>query len=99
MIKRISCDQESFKESSFKPGFNIIIAERTEKSTDKDSRNGAGKTSLVEVIHFLLGNTPKKNSLLRVKELEDWTFTLDLTLNGKDYSVSRNTKNFKVVYI
>jgi len=99
MIKALRCDKESFREVRFKPGFNVILAERTGEATDKDSRNGLGKTLLIEIIHFCLGASTKKNEGLRAKELENWTFILDLTLQGKDYSFYRNTLDFSKIKI
>ena len=99
MIKAVRCDQPSFKEIKFKKGFNVVLAERTEDSTDKDSRNGLGKTTLIEIIHFCLGASTRLNKGLRVKELENWTFILDLTLRGNDYTIYRNTKDFSKVRI
>jgi uncharacterized protein YydD (DUF2326 family) len=55
MINTISANQPSFKTVEFTPGFNVIIADRTESSGVKDSRNGLGKSTLIEIIHFCLG--------------------------------------------
>ena len=93
MIRRVSCDKPSFKSIEFKEGFNVVLADTTESSTEKDSRNGLGKSTLIEIIHFCLGYNPKKGSILKSEELKNWTFTLDLTLNGKEVTVSRNTTN------
>lgn len=91
ILKAVRCDKESFREVRFKPGFNVILAERVKESSDRDSRNGVGKTTLIEIIHFCLGASTSKNKGLRVKELENWTFILDLEIRGKDYSIYRNT--------
>jgi uncharacterized protein YydD (DUF2326 family) len=99
MILSIKCDKPSFKTIQFKPGFNLILAERTSKSKDKDSRNALGKSLLIEIIHFCLGSEIKKNVALGVPELKDWTFTLEMTLRGKKYSISRNTKDYSRVFI
>ncbi|MDQ1350678.1 MAG: hypothetical protein QG657_980 [Acidobacteriota bacterium] len=99
MIKAVRCDKPSFREVRFKPGFNVILAERVGEATDKDSRNGLGKTTLIEIIHFCLGASTKKNECLRLKELENWTFILDMSLKGKDYSIYRNTLDFSKVKI
>lgn len=97
MLISLGADKESFKEIKFKPGLNIILAERTKESTKKDSRNGLGKTSMIEIIHFLTGgNIPQT---LKKSALENWTFTLKLKLKEKEYSISRNTKNQKMVVI
>jgi uncharacterized protein YydD (DUF2326 family) len=89
MIYSVKCDKPSFKNIKFNPGFNVILAERTKESTIKDSRNGLGKSTLIEIIHFCLG--ANKGETLSKPELDDWTFTLDLDLAGKRYSVTRNT--------
>ncbi len=99
MIKAVRSDHSSFKEVRFEEGFNVVLAERTKESTSKDSRNGLGKTTLIEIIHFCFGAGTKPNEGLRVKELEDWTFIVDLTLRGKDYTIYRNTKDFTKVKI
>jgi len=99
MIKAVRSDHPSFKEVRFDKGFNVVLAERTKGSSDRDSRNGLGKTTLIEIIHFCLGASTKPSYGLRVKELKNWTFTLDLTLKGKDYSIHRNTTKFSTVKI
>ena len=99
MIKSIRCDKPSFKTINFKDGFNIIIAERTKESTERDSRNGLGKTTFIEIIHFCLGSLPGTNHPLRKKELENWTFILDLIINKKEYTISRNTNNLSKIFI
>ena len=93
MIKSIHSDHKSFKEVRFASGFNVVLAERVEGSTDKDSRNGLGKSALVEIIHFCLGGGVLPSTVLQSEALKDWTFTLELTIQGKDYLVSRNTTN------
>ena len=97
MIHSVKCDKPSFRTVNFKPGFNLIVAERTKKATKKDSRNGLGKSTLVEIIHFCLGGN--KGETLSKKELDDWTFTVDLDLSGKRYSVTRNTDKQKDIII
>ena len=97
MIHSITCDKSSFKNIEFKPGFNVILAERTKESTQKDSRNGLGKSTLVEIIHFCLGGN--KGVTLSKPALDNWTFTMDVDLAGKRYSVTRNTSNTNKIII
>lgn len=99
MIRTVRCDQKSFKKITFEKGFNVILAQRTAESTEKDSRNGTGKTSLIEIIHFCLGSALNPGNTLRAEELEDWTFILDLTLRGKEYTVYRNTSTRQYIGI
>lgn len=92
MIHSVRCDQPSFKDVTFKSGLNVVLAERSEESTEKDSRNGLGKTTLIEIIHFCLGaGTTKDKGLLR-EQLKGWTFYLDIDLRGKFFTISRNTE-------
>lgn len=93
MIKAIRSDKSSFKNIEFQKGFNVILAERTKEASNKDSRNGLGKTTLIEIIHFCLGGNLNSLNTLKSKELKDWTFIMDLTLRKKDYVVARKTSD------
>jgi len=97
MIHSITADKPSFKSIKFQSGFNVILADRTKESTAKDTRNGLGKSTFTEIIHFCLGGT--RGSTLLKKQVEDWTFTLELDLGGKKFFVSRNTKEQSHVII
>ena len=91
MISAVRSNQSSFKEVSFGPGFNVVLADRTKESTQTDSRNGLGKTTLIEIIHFCLGATATSNRGLMVPQLREWSFTLDMKIRGRDLSVTRST--------
>jgi uncharacterized protein YydD (DUF2326 family) len=97
MIYSVKCDKPCFKNIEFTPGFNVILAERTKESTIKDSRNGLGKTALIEIIHFCLGGN--KGETLSKKQAEGWTFSLELDLGNRRYKVKRNTAESKKVII
>jgi uncharacterized protein YydD (DUF2326 family) len=99
MIHAIRCNQPSFREVEFEPGFNAVLATRTLAATDKDSRNGAGKSTLVEIVHFCLGSSADKRNRLMAAQLHGWTFTVELDLRGKRYRVSRDTANSRRVTI
>lgn len=89
MILAVKCDRPSFREVHFLRGLNVVLADRTKQATRKDTRNGLGKSTLIEIIHFCLGGA--LSGTLKDEHLADWTFTLDLELAGKPVSVSRNT--------
>jgi len=97
MIRSITADKPSFKPVVFKNGLNIVLADRTKESSVKDSTNGLGKSTLIEIIHFCLGGI--RGETLTKKRLEDWTFTIELELGGKIYSASRNTTNQNQIII
>src|ERR1035437_3292993 len=88
MIKKISSNKKTFKDVTFKDGFNVILSERDEKATDRDSRNGLGKSTLIDIIHFCLGS--RSLGSLSSEALKDWSFMMELHLNKKDYVVKRN---------
>jgi uncharacterized protein YydD (DUF2326 family) len=90
MINAVFANRDSFKAVEFAFGFNVILADRTETSSSRDSRNGLGKSTLIEIIHFCLGSSPRKGTGLRVSSLRGWTFSLNLTLVGQEVFVTRS---------
>ncbi len=89
MIHSVSANQRSFHTVTFTTGLNVILAERSEASTEKDTRNGVGKSMLIEIIDFCLGSRASKGKGLRIEPLEQWEFTLDITLGGNRVKVTR----------
>jgi uncharacterized protein YydD (DUF2326 family) len=89
MIKRLSSNHPSFKPLEFSAGFNVILADRTQESSKRDSRNGLGKSTLIEIIHFCLGANTSKGKGLLVEALQGWEFTLELEVNGTGLTVTR----------
>jgi len=90
MIHWIRADREQFMHVEFTDGFNVVLADSSETSSDKDSRNGLGKSTLIDIIHFLLGSDPDKGSALRQEPLRGWTFEMSVDLRGQEVVVRRN---------
>ena len=90
MIRQLDSDLETFKRLTFRPGLNIILADKSRGASDLQSRNGAGKTSFVELVHFIFGADARPNSIFRSEALRDWTFSASVDINGKTCSVSRS---------
>ncbi|MFY3807663.1 hypothetical protein ACOS9C_25620, partial [Escherichia coli] len=78
MLRRLSADDPRFRRLDFAPGLNLLVADTTELSGEQDSRNGTGKSSMVELLHFLLGARTDKKSLPARKALRNIAFSLDL---------------------
>ena len=89
MIVSVKSNQSSFKEVQFTSGFNVVLADRTRVSTRGDSRNGLGKTTLLEIIHFCMGANTSPNKGLRAPQLKGWTFTVEIQVEGKTLTVTR----------
>ncbi len=90
MIRGVRANKKGFRQITFGTGANILLADRSKTAGDKDTTNALGKSTLIEIIDFCLGanSDPKKG--LRIEQLEDWSFTLDLTLRGTDVAVTRS---------
>ena len=91
MILAVRSNIPSFKKVEFHPGFNVVLADRTKHSARRDSRNGLGKTTLIEIIHFCLGAQTRNNQGLMVDPLKGWSFTLEMRVNDRELIVTRST--------
>lgn len=89
MILELSADDARFRGVKFRPGLNVVIADRTESAGEKDTTNGLGKSTLIEIVDFCLGGTLKSKSGLRSELVKDTTFTLQIMLKGQTAEVSR----------
>ena len=65
MIYKVFADNPNFKEVNFTKGLNIVLGSKSSDSDDKDTRNGVGKTLLIDIINFCLGAHIDKNSKLK----------------------------------
>ena len=78
MLRRLSSSLATFKTLDFHENLNILVADRTQASTETDTRNGAGKSSVIELLHFLLGGRAERGSLPLKPELVEYVFSLEL---------------------
>lgn len=96
LIHKLTSNQSSFKQVHFTPGFNVVLAERTKESTIKDSRNGLGKSTLIEIISFCLGGNLNKNLK---KNLVGWNFTIDIEINSRRIIATRGIEAYSTIVI
>ena len=89
MIHSVTANQSSFRPVRFKPGLNVVLADRTDTSTRRDTRNGLGKSTLIDIIDFCLGSSVRRGRGLAIEPLREWTFTLEFTLAGNRVKVTR----------
>ncbi|MCQ3814877.1 MAG: DUF2326 domain-containing protein [Acidimicrobiia bacterium] len=90
MIRFVTASDPRFKAIEFHDRLNLLLADTTEHSTDKQTRNGAGKSSLVRLLHFLLGANAGPDSLFRRPELTDTWFMAGLELGDKIVAIARS---------
>lgn len=83
MIHRLFGSDPRFKTLRFKSGVNILLADRADKSGETDTRNGAGKTTAVDIIHYLLG--------------ADWSHANDDALRGDDFGLELDLAGERIV--
>lgn len=89
MIHKITSTLSTFKALEFQAGLNVLIAQKEDGASEKQTRNRAGKTSLIEIVHFLTGADAGKDSLLRMEELANESFGMTFDLGGDNVSVER----------
>lgn len=90
MLRRISSNFSSFQPITFKPGFNVILAEMAPNASDKHSRNARGKTTLIQAINYCLGGSLAKP--MAPLGPPGWAFSLELDLFGSAVTVTRKVK-------
>ncbi|ROP37238.1 DUF2326 domain-containing protein [Saccharothrix texasensis] len=90
MIHEVTSSLPKFKGLRFKPGLNIVLADRTDKSEQTDTRNGSGKSSLVEILHHLLGGKAEPKSVFRMPPLDEHWFEMTFDLAGQRIRVRRD---------
>ena len=82
MLREVRSSDERFKTVALGPGLNLLVADKTATSTTTDSRNSAGKSSLIEILHFVLGMGRLTDSVMANRALREDVFTLILDWPG-----------------
>ncbi|MGJ0395384.1 MAG: DUF2326 domain-containing protein [Methylocystis sp.] len=100
MLRSLTSDKESFKDFTFREGLNIVLADRVfvpdgEASPERRTRNGAGKSSLIDLVHFLLAGGPE--GALKSKALQDWSFILSLDVGPEVWTIERGLSEKKSI--
>ncbi|MBF0131913.1 MAG: DUF2326 domain-containing protein [Magnetococcales bacterium] len=92
MIRRMTANQSSFRSVVFTKGLNVVLADRKKEETKKNSRNGLGKSTLIEIIHFCLGANADKD-VFPQEYLPGWEFSLELAVGSRPVTVTRGVEN------
>lgn len=98
MIKRVFSTHPKFKAPSFYPEMNLLIVDKTEQSTAKQTRNSAGKSSLIEIINFVFGADSDKGAFYNKEVFQDDLFCIELAYNDTSFIVSRGASKKSRIY-
>ena len=97
MIRRIDSSLPTFKKLLLEPGLNVILTKKEADASDKQTRNRAGKSSIIEIINFVLGAQDEKSSIFRSEALEKESFSLQLEIAGNIFDVNRSGQSAKKI--
>jgi len=99
MICRILSSLATFKQLEFRSGLNVLITQKEAGASDRQTRNRAGKTSLVEIVHFLAGSDAGKESLLRSEALVNESFAMEFELGAERLLVTRSGRQKAKIHL
>src|SRR5688572_16613005 len=91
MLERLESSLDTFKTLTFKKGLNVLLAQKSPGATDRQTRNGVGKSSFVELVHFLLGGSaPATHFLCTEPRLAEASFSMRFDLAMQPVEVERS---------
>lgn len=91
MIIELTSTLETFKPLKFKSGLNILVAERHGSSGAKETRNGTGKTSFIELVHYLLSDKRNADDDFHKPEIIGSEFCGKFSNGGSDFSICKKS--------
>jgi uncharacterized protein YydD (DUF2326 family) len=100
MLERLESSLDTFKTLTFKKGLNVLLAQKSPGATDRQTRNGVGKSSFVELVHFLLGGSaPATHFLCTEPRLAEASFSMRFDLAMQPVEVERSPAAAKSIVI
>lgn len=96
-LESLGSDDSRFKRLDFHDGLNLVLADKTMDSDSTDSRNGAGKSSIVRLLRYLLGGkaTPWTNML---KDYSEEAFWAVFSVDGRSHCVRRTAGSTEMTF-
>lgn len=91
MIVEITSTLATFKPLRFKSGLNILVAERHETSGAKETRNGTGKTSFIELVHYLLAEKRNADDDFHKPEIIGAKFCGKFSEGGSEFVICKKS--------
>jgi|CZKX01.1.fsa_nt_gi uncharacterized protein YydD (DUF2326 family) len=90
MIHRLFSSLGTFKTLDFAQGLNILLSDKMPGATEQQTRNRTGKTSFVELIHFICGGNCGTDSIFRAPELIQASFGLEFDVFDEVVQMARS---------
>ena len=90
MIYRVFSSFGAFITLDFAPGLNILLSDKTPGATEQQTRNRTGKSSFIELIHFLCGGNCGTDSIFKAPELIQASLGLELDVFDEVVQVARS---------
>lgn len=99
MIRQVYSSLRSFKTLNFHGGLNIVLVSKSPDATYRQTRNKAGKTSFLELIHLFLGGDIDKKCLICEEKLSNYVFGMKFDVGSQEVNVERSCKTkSKVIF-
>ena len=99
MILEVSSDIPTFKTVRFRRGLNVLLADVGERATERHTRNSAGKSSLIEIVHFLLGGEVSRKSLFHAEGFTGHSFSGVFVFGGRVARITRSAVHPKRIHV
>lgn len=99
IINSINSSLATFRSVQFHAGLNVLLSDKHVEATEGQTRNSAGKTSVVEILHFLMGADCDRGSIFRSDALNDHTFQMSFNLGSAEICVERTGSQPSRIYI
>jgi uncharacterized protein YydD (DUF2326 family) len=99
MIVSVDSSLKTFKPVRFHGGLNVLLSSKSAHGPDRKTRNSAGKSSLFEIVNFLLGGKSDTGSLFRHPMLAEHSFRGTFIIGGREVSVERSGARHGRIYL
>lgn len=103
MIHSVTSSLPTFKNLTLRPGLNILVADKDPQvgpdKTQKLTRNSAGKSSLIEIAHFVLGAKLDKEAIFKKPALAKASFSLSFDVGGHRLTATRSADKHGRIFL
>lgn len=99
MILSIESSLPTFKALKLHEGLNVLIADTQPDASEKQTRNSAGKTSFVEIVHFLFGADCDSDSIFRTPALVEHSFSGEIRIGEETLRIQRSGSQPSKIFV